>query len=212
MSEQPNRYKGWESAARRPMAAGVWHPDQCERLTLQGVNWGIQPLTPPKGVRVRPQIGGGGVTLQVQIAEQEHPAGDGQLAKLADLIRAEAPISEGKPCPTCGQPQGGLLEIDLDGQQEFLCRLVNYAVYLLRQQYELTDEQLGELFAFDGESLPPWVGQIIRHVYGLSTDSATAPAAPEFDPAWLEMFAQPAPAEPQPVPSPRRPWWRLWER
>jgi len=205
----PSRYKVWEAEARRPCGGGALHPDLCEKLTLRDVDFAVQPLRPGKGVRFRPNFSGGEVALHVDVPGA---VPETELLELADGIRAQGPIREGEVCPACGKPDHGVLEIDLDTQQAFLCKLVDYAARLLRKQYALTDEQLGELFAFDGERLPEWMGQVIRHAYGLNTQGAPIP--PESSSGgWDDLpdGASPPPAERQAGPEVRakRPWWRL---
>jgi len=206
-----------EGDSRRNLAdPGVVHPDSCEKLRLHGADFGVQPLAPPKGVRFRPRFGEGSVELSIHIAEDPPTDGDGELVELAQLIRSDAPITETDICPECDQPKGGELEIDLDSHQEFLCKLVDYAARLLRKQYLLSDEQLGELLAFDGESLPEWMGQVIRHALALSTRGKVEPPNPSSE-GWADVCGDATPPSPETesveAPSPplrkrRWPWSR----
>jgi len=175
--------KAWkriEAAARRPLGQAA-HPDDCPKLLIRRVAWAI----PPRGLRVVPRFDVAGVRLSV--------SGEDGWPEAAQLVRAVGRVKHDRLCPACGQVVGGAAEIDLDAAGRRVLELaVALAGRALRRQYALTDEQLGELLAFDSAAAPPWLGQLIAWAAGLP-------------PAGVGRKLPP-PA------NRRRPWWKLWHR
>jgi len=193
-----------EADARRPITGDVWHPDQCETVTLHGVTWSVRPLIPPKGIRFTPTFGKT-VELDVKVNEGE---ADRALLELAGRITETAPVTETAVCDKCGRPEGGELEVDIERDTTFLCSLVDYAAQNLRKQYELTDADLGKLLAFDGDGLPKWVTQFLRHANQLPTEPPTVEAVAKGAFPDLNDFLEPENApEQENSKKPRRKWW-----
>ena len=156
----PDEARQLEITSRRGLSTAL-HPDLCQKLTLWGADFAVQPLKPPAATFI-PVVSGDEVSVQVDVAE----AADPELEAAADVVRSSAPITPTETCPTCGQPTGGELDVDLDAHQPFLSAAFGYVVRLLRKQYELTDAQIGQLLTFSGDSLPAWLPQVIRHAFG----------------------------------------------
>lgn len=201
--------KKLEAAARRSIGGDVLHPDRCEKITLHGVGFAVQPLIPSKGVQLIPKLAAGGAEVSVGVSQDKS---DDALIAMAEKIAGEAPIREEVTCPKCGRPLSGSLEIDLDDHQAFLGRFVDYAARLLRQQYTLEDSQIESLLAFGCDDMPLWIVQAVRHAHTLPIipppDMGTdldlldellieAETGPGLEPATENMDR-------------RRPWWKFW--
>lgn len=171
--------------------SGAAHPDRCPKLTLRGVEFAI----PARGAKVAPQFKDGKV--MVAIADQERwPQAEGLLASM--------PVVERNVCPQCGQARTTTLEIEVNSGTEFLVKAFELAAAMLRVQYDLTDEQLADLLAFDAADKPQWIGQLIRWCNGLPT------AMPE--PMPFEEYPFPDPLAQTETPAPATHWWKRWGR
>lgn len=183
-------WRALEAGARRPTSEAA-HPDACAKLKINGVGWAI----PSRGARLVPAFTDGNASFALA-GEEEYPDAV-ELVKLVGESRRE------KICPACSQPTGATLEIDLDSNRAILDVAATLAARLLRRQYTLTDEQLGEVLAFSAEAAPEWLGPIMRWASGLSIEGAIMPAD-LLDDGLADLGDMPDP--PEPPPPPKRGW------
>ena len=144
--EATAHYKKLRNSAERP---GVPHGDLCPKLVLHGVEWAI----PARGVRVVPQFGPDGVTVE--------PPGDGGWPDAARLLELASVTTE-KRCEVCGQTLESSLEVDVAGNLDFLTLCFTLAGKLLDARYELSPEQKSDLLAFDTDAVPLWIPQLLQ--------------------------------------------------
>ena len=135
------------------------HPDQCPKLTLHGVGFAI----PPRGMRIVPEFGPGGVTVSATEVERWPEA---------KKLLAIASIHPGEACQRCGRPADAVLEVDLKRDIEFLATSFGLAGELLDRQYDLTPQQKADLLAFDSDRIPVWIVQLLRWCAGVETQEA----------------------------------------
>ena len=140
----------WQEVQCKALRKGVRHPDECPKLTIQGIEWAI----PPRGTSVRPKFVGGKVEL----------AGTDDLdwPEIAATIAA-ADARDEATCPTCGQPT----EAALEASHEFLVAGFALAARALRHQYDLTDDQLSDLLEFGSADLPVWTVELLAWASGV---------------------------------------------
>lgn len=167
-TDERTRWKELEVARRRPLGQAA-HPDDCLRLSAKGVDWAL----PRRGLRVVPKFGHGGrVALEVQ-GKRDWP----DAARLVEAVRL---LKEDRRCPQCGRATASAIDASIrDAGVSLLDATAKLAAKALRTQYDLSDEELSELLAFDLPHWPDWSVQIIRWAMGLN---AQAPAAPEAKP------------------------------
>ena len=166
-AEQLLHFKEMEVRTRRKVGGDVRHPEACPMMHIQGVAWGI----PPKGSSLRPSFAGGEVSY-TETGGIEWPEIDAFL-KLAD-------VEEADPCPTCGKPRKA--DMLVGNNADFLVCAWQLAAKVLRVQYDLTDEDLADLFAMDEDEPDSmaWLSQLFHWSMGW-------PVNP--DPASVEDFA-----------------------
>jgi len=151
-----NHWKSLEVTSRLPLSRAA-HPDDCMTLTVRGVDWAL----PPRGLRVVPRFTAGRAELERQ-GGRAWPGAN----RLVDLARR---IKRTRRCPCCGGAIGAVAGApDAEGA-EFVRGAVDLAARTLRAQYDLSDEDLSELLAFEPARLPEWFGQILRWALGLHT-------------------------------------------
>jgi len=149
------QYRAMEVAARRPVGAGVRHPDRCAKLTLHGVDFAV----PRRGIRIVPDFRPAGVTISAEGADH-WPEAQGLLDRL--------PPRPPEPCPTCGHCGPAMLEVDLRRDVDFLAAAFVLAAKLLDRQYELSDEQKSELLSFQSDEVPAWIAQLLHWCGGMA--------------------------------------------
>ena len=154
MTRDADRYRRLEVRSRRGLGAdGVLHPDRCCKLTLHGVDFAIPPPAP-----MVTAVFADGACRSVRTSARD----DLPVRQLADLL----PEPRQEACPTCGQPAGGSLALDAEADAAVVRAVFNLAAKALLCQYDLTDEQLGELLSWTGDAAP-WVGQLVAWACGL---------------------------------------------
>ena len=142
-------------------------------------------------------------------------SGEDDWPEADDLV---VPVMEYGKCPECGRARRAVLKLEVEGASDFLPNCFGLAARLLRAQYDLTDEQMTELLAFERGQPPQWITQLLQWCNGLSTD------LPEVDPLDIEedegdvplddLRAMMAMGEDQ-LAAKRRPrwkWWQVWRR
>ncbi len=143
MDKQTEYYKQIEVACRRKMPEAM-HPDACPKLRLHGVDFAI----PPRGLRVVPKFDADGkATLDVSGGD-DWPEVPALLERLVESLGEDNNIAA-----------------------EVLCELMTLGRRALLAQYDLTDEQVAELLAFDSDEGPAWVNSLIRWARGALTDA-----------------------------------------
>jgi hypothetical protein len=152
-----DRYRQLETRARRKVGGHVLHPDLCPKLTLHGVGFAI----PPRGARIVPAFGPGGVTVSTAGLEGWPQARE--LLRLARLRRDET-------CQTYGPSPGASLDVDAQRDADFLLASFDLAARLLDRQYELTDHEKAELLAFRSDEMPAWIVQLVCWCAGLPAE------------------------------------------
>lgn len=178
-------WKELEGTSRRPTSEAA-HPDACAKLKINGVAWAV----PSRGARLVPTFADGKASFAV--------AGEEQYPEAVELVRLVGESRQEKTCPTCGQVTGATLEVDLDRNRAILDTAATLAAKLLRRQYNLTDEQLGEILAFSAEAAPEWLGLLVRWASGLPIEGAMPADLPADWPGYPEALA--------PEDAPRRGW------
>ena len=170
-------YRQLRARSARPVGDGVLHGDLCPRLTLHGVGFCI----PPRALRVEPSFDGDG-SMYVRVRSTgDFDAPARALLKLAPL--------QTRTCRRCGQSVGG--QIRLDDKGEFLAACFGLAARLLRRQYDLNNEQLADLLAFDSDKPPAWVAQLLAWAAGQDVQQVDAPPAqPPRRPHWLSRLVR----------------------
>lgn len=170
-------FKQLRARCARPVGDGVLHGDLCPRLTLHAVGFSI----PPRALRVEPSFDPDGRARVRVRSSGDFDAQARALFKLAPL--------ETQTCPRCGQGVGG--QIRLDNKGEFLAACFGLAGRLLRRQYDLSDEQLADLLAFDTDQPPQWIAQLLAWAAGQNVQSADAPPAqPLARPNWISRLVR----------------------
>jgi len=146
------------AAAMQPVAARLEvtrrradapHPDECPKLRLHGVLFGIPPRR-EAGVSFR--FDGDGAHVTGQEAEPMP-----EVRAIADAARIRR-----RACPRCGRVLTGRLTVDPHGDVEFLELCATLAGRLLRRHYTLTDDELAVLLAFDAQHPPDWLAQVVQ--------------------------------------------------
>lgn len=174
--EQRKRWKELEVSRRLPVGWAA-HPDDCETLTIKGVDWAL----PSRGLRVVPVFQDGRAVLSMAGADQWPEAR--RLAELARQIKRE------HLCPRCGRATAAT--VDADGKGPGLDALETAATlarHVLTAQYDLNDEELSELLSFDCPRTPDWCTQLVRWSAGLDTKRAPAPASRRSPRRWWRFW------------------------
>lgn len=151
-------YKRLEAETRRPSGPGVVHPDRCPKLPIRGVAWAV----PPRGVQIIPSFGQDGKVVEVTTSCDE------SWPEIDALVEAvELPVDV--VCPRCGQPT----VTSVSATAGLLRAFFGLAARALRSQYDLANEQMTDLLAFDAAAAPAWFEPLLRWAVSL----------PEADPA-----------------------------
>lgn len=132
-----------ECRARRPLGPGVPHPDACTKLVLHGVPFAI----PPCRARVIPRFDEVGRAGVIVAGVREDPS----VALAADEARALIDA-----CVDAGRHDR------VRDSLSTLAALMSLARRLLLVGYELDDDQVAALLAFDTEDPPVWIGQLVQ--------------------------------------------------
>ena len=125
------------------------HPDECPTLRMHGVLFAIPPRR-AAGVSFRFDADGAHV---VGVESESWPE--------AQAV-AEAASIDRRSCPKCGRALAASLTVDPRRDVAFLELCATLAGRLLRRQYELTDDELAGLLAFDAQASPDWVAQVVQ--------------------------------------------------
>lgn len=152
-------WKELEAGSRRPTSEAA-HPDDCPKLKIKGVAWAI----PSRGARLVPTFADGKAAFAVS-GQEKHP-------EAAELLALTAENRQEQTCSKCGQAVAAAVEIDIEQGSKLLDLAATLTAKLLRRQYTLTDEQLGELLAFSADTAPEWLAGILRWASGLPTEGA----------------------------------------
>jgi len=168
-------FKQLRSRCARPVGNEVLHGDLCPKLTLHGVGFCI----PPRTLRVEPVFSGDGRTGVRLRCPGDFDSQARDLLKLAPL--------QTRVCRRCGQSTGGRLELDGEGSK-FLAACFDLAGRLLRRQYDLSDEQLADLLAFDTDQPPAWIAQLLAWAAGQPVDRLTDAEAEPVRPGWIRRL------------------------
>ncbi len=175
MTTRLHYIKQLRARCARPVNGDVLHGDLCPKLTLHGVGFCI----PPRTLRVEPVFDGdgrAGVRIRCPGDFDSHARA---LLKLAPL--------QTRVCRRCGQIAGGRIELDGEGGK-FLAACFDLAGRLLRRQYDLSDEQLADLLAFDTDQPPVWIAQLLAWAAGQPVDRVTDAAAEPTRPGWIRRL------------------------
>ena len=175
MTNHLEYFKRMECTGRRP---GAMHPDQCPKLRLHGVDFAI----PPRGLRVKPSFDADGNATIVCDGVDEWPEIEALIVCIADQVKDKG------------------LTLDTDDPTGILCKLMSLARKALLKQYDLTDDQMGELLAFATSETPEWINTLLRWAQGLKADFDPATAA---DIDWPEQALAS-----EPVVETKRRWWQ----
>ncbi len=142
--DRPGWIRRLEVARRRP---GMPHPDRCPRLRVEGVPFAL----PPAPGRWRPRFDGDTVTL-------ERDGADRWGALPSVLARVRRATRRGRL---------RLTATDADG---LLTELLLLARDALREHYDLSDDELGDLLALRTDRPTMWIADLIAWAQGLATD------------------------------------------
>ena len=171
-TEELTYYKRLEAETHRPAGPGVVHPDRCPKLHIRGVAWTI----PPRGIQISPSFGHDGTVVEVITSHDE------RWPEIDALVEAvELPVDI--VCLTCGQPTA----TSVSATAGLLRAFFGLAARALRSQYDLDNEQMAELLAFDATAAPAWFEPLLRWAVSL----------PEADPALVKR---------------RKRSWLFWKR
>jgi len=168
-------FKQLRSRCARPVGNEVLHGDLCPKLTLHGVGFCI----PPRTLRVEPVFSGDGRTGVRLRCPGDFDSQARDLLKLAPL--------QTRVCRRCGQSLGGHIELDDEGGR-FLAACFDLAGRLLRRQYDLSDEQLADLLAFDTDQPPVWIAQLLAWAAGQPVDRLPAEPTVPARSGWIRRL------------------------
>ncbi len=168
-----NRAKRLEISRRLPGAA---HPDQCPTLHCRGVAFAV-PARPESRIAFRFDADKAKV---VQLRCESRPD--------AIAVMELAPIRQ-RTCRRCGQVTDATLAVDLGRHERFLAACATLAGRLLREQYQLSGDEIAWLLAFAPDRLPDWLAEVTQ---------------------WAQIGRTELPA-PAPAAAPiTQPWWAFW--
>ena len=171
-AEELTYYKRLEAETHRAAGTGVVHPDRCPKLHIRGVAWAI----PPRGGQIIPSFGQGGKVVEVTTSSDECWP---EIGALVEAVEFPADVV----CRTCGQPTA----TSVSATAGLLRAFFSLAARALRSQYDLSNEQMTDLLAFDAAAAPAWFEPLLRWAVSL----------PEADPAPVKR---------------RKRWWLFWKR
>ena len=79
--------------------------------------------------------------------------------------------------------------MELEGEGgKFLAACFDLAGRLLRRQYDLTDDQLADLLAFDTDQPPVWIAQLLAWAAGLPVDRLSAEPTEPARSGWIRRL------------------------
>jgi len=131
----------WQDVQCKALRAGVRHPDECPKLTIQGLDWAI----PPNGRDTAPVFADDEV-VDVRV----EPGLD--WPEIAAIIAA-AEFEDVAVCEYCG----ATVTTNLLAGSDFMLGAYKLAVRALRAVYDLPAERLAELLTIPPGEIPDWM-------------------------------------------------------